>query len=246
MSNAWKFGKSSIARAHFSKQYTQQWYTDARANYLDDRISVTCRCCNSDEAETILHILRCPSRNGVHTKHNEIFVRIMREIEAPNHLLHMFEAGIDLALINEDTHSSEEWNGNPNGSRIEIKMLDVLNDDTNPQQYKTAFQQQMKVGWEHLLMGKMASGWRQCWPDKTCWRSSITHTFMEWGRACWSYRNIVLYEEHKDKYKITRLQLKAKIQVWLGAPSTESLIPIQQNRWKRKLLKKAANSDIAF
>ena len=30
LSNARKFGKSSIARANFSKQYTQQWYTDVR------------------------------------------------------------------------------------------------------------------------------------------------------------------------------------------------------------------------
>ena len=95
-------------------------------------------------------------------------------------------------------------------------------------------------------MGKMTSRGRQFWPDKTYWRSSIAHTFMEWGRACWSYRNIILYGERKDKYKITRLQLKAEAHVWLEAPSTESCIPIQRDRWKRKLLKKAVNSDIAF
>ena len=32
----------------------------------------------------------------------------------------------------------------------------------------------------------------------------------------------------------------------MEAPSIESLIPIQQDQWKRKLLKIAANSDIAF
>ena len=31
-SNARKFGKNFIARVHFSKQYTQQWYTEERAN----------------------------------------------------------------------------------------------------------------------------------------------------------------------------------------------------------------------
>ena len=35
----------------------------------------------------------------------------MRDIEAPNHLLHIFEAGIDLTPIGGDTHSSKEWNG---------------------------------------------------------------------------------------------------------------------------------------
>ena len=32
----------------------------------------------------------------------------------------------------------------------------------------------------------------------------------------------------------------------MEAPSIETLIPIQRDRWKRKLLKKAANLDIAF
>ena len=45
---------------------------------------------------------------------------------------------------------------------------------------------------------------------------------------------------------VTRLQLKAEAQVWMEAPIIETLIPIQRGRWKRKLLKKAANSDIAF
>ena len=85
-----------------------------------------------------------------------------------------------------------------------------MNDDTTPQQYKMVFQQQLKVGWEHLFMGKMASGWRQCWPDKRSWRSSMAHTFMEWGRACQSHR---MYEELNKKYKITRLRLKAEAQV---------------------------------
>ena len=90
----------------------------------------------------------------------------MREIEAPNHLLHLYEAGIELALLNGDTHNGEEWNGNPNGSMTKITISELLNGETIPQQYKTAFQQQTKIGWEHLFMGKMASRWKQCWPDK--------------------------------------------------------------------------------
>ena len=133
-SNARKFGESSIARVHFSKKYTQQWYTDARANYLDERIPATCRCCEDGEAETILHILRCSSRNEVHIKHNRVFERRMKEIEAANHLQHLFEAGIELALLDGDTHSGEEWNGNPNGSRTERTISELLNDDTIPQQ----------------------------------------------------------------------------------------------------------------
>ena len=130
-----KFGKSSIARAHFSKQYTQQWYTYARAHHLDDRISATCKCCNNDEAETILQILGCPSRNGVHTELNEIFERKMREIEAPNHLLQLFEVDIELALMDGDRHSGKEWKGNLNESRTERTISELLSDGTIPQQY---------------------------------------------------------------------------------------------------------------
>ena len=59
-SNERKFGMSSIARAHFSKQYTQQWYTEAQAHRFDDNIPATCRCCDRGDDETILHILRYP------------------------------------------------------------------------------------------------------------------------------------------------------------------------------------------
>ena len=34
--------------------------------------------------------------------------------------------------------------------------------------------------------------------------------------------------------------------VMADAPRTETLIPPQRDRWKRKLLKKAASSDIAY
>ena len=65
----------------------------------------------------------------------------MSEIEAPNHLLHLFEAGIDLGLINGETHSDKDWYRNPKGSMTEMTISDLLNDETTPQQYKIAFQQ---------------------------------------------------------------------------------------------------------
>ena len=45
---------------------------------------------------------------------------------------------------------------------------------------------------------------------------------------------------------MTILRLTTEAQVWMEALSTETLIPLQRDRWKRKLLKKAANSDNAF
>ena len=70
--NARKFGKSSFSRAYFSKQYIQQWYTEEKAHLFDDWIPATCRCCDNREDQTILHILRCSSRNEVHTNNNNI------------------------------------------------------------------------------------------------------------------------------------------------------------------------------
>ena len=107
-SNARKFGTSSIARAHFSKQYTQQWYTEARAHRFNDSIPATCRCCDGGDDEKILHILRYPSRRDVHIEYNKTFLRIMGDIEAPNHLLQLFEAGIEVTLQQGDTHSGED------------------------------------------------------------------------------------------------------------------------------------------
>ena len=102
------------------------------------------------------------------------------------------------------------------------------------------------IGWEQLFMGKMARGWRQCWLEKTYWRSGIAFTFMGWGRACWGHCNCTLYVEWQDKYKMTRLWLTTEVHAWMGAPTTDTLIPLKRDQWKWKLLKKAANLEIAY
>ena len=125
----------------------------------------------------------------------------MRDIEVPNYLLNLFEAGIELTLIDGDTHSGEDWNGNINGSTMDRTIWELLYDDTIPQQYKTVFQQQMKLGWEHLFMGKMASRWKQCWPDKKHWHSSIAHTFMEWAEHAGVTRKTNFMENARTNIK---------------------------------------------
>ena len=91
-SNTRKFRKSWVARAHFSEQNTHQWHTVERAHKFVDRIPAMCRCCDDREDESILHIQRCFSRKEVSIDNKLIFKKQMREIEAPNHLLHLFEA----------------------------------------------------------------------------------------------------------------------------------------------------------
>ena len=84
----------------------------------------------------VLHILRFSSGNEFYLEHNTTFEQIMRDIKAANHFLHLFEASIELALLDGDVHSSKEWNGNPNESRMERTVLKLMNDDRIPQHYK--------------------------------------------------------------------------------------------------------------
>ena len=145
------------------------------------RISAKCRCCDNGEDETILHILRCWNRTEVHKEYEQTCIQQMREFEAPNHLLYLFETSINLALINADAHIGEDWNRNCVGSMTEMTVSDLLNDDTTPQHFKMAFKQQTMIVSKQLFMGMMARAWRQCWLDKTYRRSSIVYTFMDWA-----------------------------------------------------------------
>ena len=71
-------------------------------------------------------------------RHNQIFVRTTNEGDrVAKPLLHLFEAGIELVLSNKDTHSGDDWNGNPEGSMIEITISELLNAETIPRQFKT-------------------------------------------------------------------------------------------------------------
>ena len=54
----------------------------------------------------------------------------MRYIEAPSHLLNLFDAGIEVPLQDGDTHSGEDWNCNPNRSTIDRTISELLFDET--------------------------------------------------------------------------------------------------------------------
>ena len=53
-----KFRSSPYARVHWAKHQGNQWYTEEKANKLDDTISPTCRCCDKGKIETIWHAIR--------------------------------------------------------------------------------------------------------------------------------------------------------------------------------------------
>ena len=154
----------------------------------------------------------------------------MREFEASNHLLYLFEAGVELELINADTHIREGWNGNCEVSMMEVKISNLLNVDTIPQHFEMAFKQQTMIGWEQLFMGKMARGWRQYWPDKTYWRLSIVFTFIGWGRAYWRHHNRTLYGERQDKDKMTTITIDGRSTCVDG--STQNRVTNPTSTWQ--------------
>ena len=93
------FTKTVFSQAHFCKQVSSHWYTEARAHKFEPLASDRCRCCKWDVAETMDHILQCPSREPIHNFFFTKFTELMRDKEIPNDIGQMFEAGIDKILI---------------------------------------------------------------------------------------------------------------------------------------------------
>ena len=107
--------------------------------------------------------------------------------------MHIIEAGIDLALLSDNMHQGETCDGDEEGSNIEKRVAQLLNDDEINKEYKEAFRQQTIVGWEYIFMGKFSKGWRNCWIECGQWATKFAILMMTWGRACWSNRNSTLF-----------------------------------------------------
>ena len=70
----------------------------------------------------------------------------MAEQQLPNGLLHIIEAGIDLALLSDNTYQGKTWDGDEEGNEIEKRAAQLLNDDEINLEYKEAFRQQTIIG----------------------------------------------------------------------------------------------------
>ena len=157
--------------------------------------------------ETTSHIFHCTDRNKVHLEHHQKLTKLLADQQLPNGLLHIIEAGIDLALLSDNTHQGETWDGDDDGNEIEKRVAQLLNDDEINTEYKEAFRQQTIIGWEYIFMGKFAKGWRNCWTEHQQWATKFTILMMTWGRACWSSRNSTLFGEKMNSYAIQRKRL---------------------------------------
>ena len=113
------FGTTMYVVAHWAKFYTHQWYTESKAFKFKEAESATCQCCREGVDETTAHIFQCIDRNEVHLKHHQKLKALMAEQQLPNGLLHLIEAGIDLALQSDNTHQGEHWDGDDDGNEVE-------------------------------------------------------------------------------------------------------------------------------
>ena len=96
--------------------------------------------------ETTAHIFQCTDRTNVHHEHRQKLTELLADLELPNGLLHLIEAGINLALLSDNTHQGEAWDGVDEGNEIEKRVAQLMNDDEINREYKAAFRQHMIVG----------------------------------------------------------------------------------------------------
>ena len=118
--------------------------------------------------------------------------------------------GIDLALLSDNTHQGETWDGDEEGNVEEKRVAQLLNNDKINLECKEAFRQQRIIGWEYIFRGKFAKGWKNCWTECWQWATKFAILMMTRGRACWISRNRTLFGEKKNSYAIMRKILLAK------------------------------------
>ena len=198
------FGAAMYSVAHWAKFYTHHWYTASRACKFKQAESAECKCCRDGVDKTTAHIFQCTDRTDVHREHSRKLTELLADQQLPNGLLHLIEAGINLASLSYNTHQGEAWDGDDEGNEIEKRVAQLLNDDEINMEYKEAFRQQTIIGWEYIFTGKFAKGWRNCWTERRQWATKFAILMMTWGRACWSSRNSTLFGEKTNSYAIQR------------------------------------------
>ncbi len=177
------FGATMYSVSHWAKFYTHHWYTASKAYKFKLADSAECKCCSDGVGETTAHIFQCTDRNDVHRDHRRKLTELLAEQQIPNGLLHLIEAGIDLALHSDNTHQGEAWDGDEDGNDEEKRVAQLLNDDEINTEYKDAFRQQTVIGWEYIFTGKFAQGWRKFWTERQQWATKFAILMMTWGKA---------------------------------------------------------------
>ena len=96
-------------------------------------------------------------RGAPWTYHQKL-TELLADQQLPNGLLYLIEAGIDLALLSNNTHQGEAWDGDEEGNTEEKIVAQLLNNDEINMEYIEAFRQQTVIGWKYIFTGKFAKG----------------------------------------------------------------------------------------
>ena len=230
--------------SHWAKFYTHHWYTASRAYKFGQVDSAEYKCCRDEVQETTSHIFQCPDRNEVHIEHHQKLTEHLADQQLPNGLLHLIEAGIDLALQSDNTHQGETWDEDEEINAEEKRVAQLLNDDEINMKCKEAFRQHTIIGWEYIFTVKFTKGWRNCGTERCQWATKLAILMMTWGKACWTSRNGTLFGEKKNSYAITRKRLLAEAKVWRTASIRERLVGDAHIKMKKKMLKTASSITI--
>jgi len=240
-----KFTKTVYNRAYLCKHMGNHWFTEARAHKFDPLAS-DWWCCNKGMAETTEHIYQCSSWEPVDSKYFTKFVDLMQEKKMQNDILELFEAGLDIAFFMPFQFSDDEEFMAAADIMADEQVTKILICEEIQEDRQEAFLQQTKLGWTQLLMGYLTSGWQTCTAGlEHIWTTSCAHLFLEWGHTCGTHRNNTLYGPFKKRHQQQHCRLQAEAQVWLEAPSTESLVPLQKDACPRRDVMRARMETIA-
>ena len=172
------FGVTMYSVSHWAKFYTHHWYTESRACKFKQAESAECKCCRDEVNETTARIFQCTDRNEVHLEHHQKLTALLADQQLPNRLLHIIEAGIDLALLSDITHQGETWDGDDDGNEIKKRVAQLLNNDEINTEFMEEFRQQTIIGWKYIFTGKFAKGWRKCWTEPRQWATKFAILMM--------------------------------------------------------------------
>ena len=126
----------------------------------------------------------------------------------PNNSLKLIEGGIDFVLLEGEAYRGEKWQDNDNLAQSDKRIKALLEDESFRGDAKEAFIQQMGIGWEGLLMGRMSVGWRSAMENLKPWTTKFMNLGIEWGRSYWTGNNGIIYGEKRQHYTMERKRVQ--------------------------------------
>ncbi len=191
-------------RISISKLAHGLYHTNNEANKLYGYTSI-CPCCHSNE-ETFSHIFRCPDA-GVVSNHLDAQSKLKDAL-----MCNKTPEKLAAALL----HGMTSWTELPEGENIvPLYRGTVLPDEVTLVQ---AFLEQMAIGWDHLLRGRISLKWSAAYQLCTgtndavwteLWAKNLVRAIWAYSKSLWEYRN---GEVHGHTLEEEKLREKERLQ----------------------------------